>query len=461
MSRSAGVTAAAGRAPAPAAGGAVGQAVAAVLRRVRAAAWLPWLGALVAAGTVAVGLWLDARGTQLGVPHPPTLGGWAPRAHPLAWVAVPLVLLGMALVPWLARARLRPAAFALAILALTLVLRLALAAVRGGTGAWSVVFDLERSAEARNEYLAALGAFTYGPGFFLDRFAELVPALPVHVAGHPPGLVLTMHALGIDTAGELAALCIAAGALSAPLTYALGRTLLDERAARLAGLLVAVAPGALDFGATSADAVYLLLGLLAAWPLAARGLRARVAGAVLLAVGACFAWSLLAVGAWAVLLALLREGWRAALVLAALCAVAVLAGFGLLAALTGFDPIGTLAATEQVYRLGIASRRPYAFWLFGSPVAFLLVLGLPIAWLALRAAGEGHPVAVTILAVLLVAAVLGFTKAETERIWLFFAPFVCLAAAVVLARAPRALAPVAALLAVQAVVYELLFGTVW
>ena len=28
-----------------------------------------------------------------------------------------------------------------------------------------------------------------------------------------------------------------------------------------------------------------------------------------------------------------------------------------------------------------------------------------------------------------VAAIAGFTKAETERIWLFFAPFVCLAAA--------------------------------
>jgi hypothetical protein len=89
----------------------------------------------------------------------------------------------------------------------------------------------------------------------------------VHAAGHPPGLLLTMHALALDTPGRLAAFCIVAGALSAPLTYALGRRVLDERGARVAGGLMALAPGALLFGATSADALYLTLGLLAAIPL--------------------------------------------------------------------------------------------------------------------------------------------------------------------------------------------------
>ena len=78
----------------------------------------------------------------------------------------------------------------------TLVLRLALAAGRGGTGAWDRVFDEARSFEAANEYLPALPTVDLGPGFFLDRFAELVPSFPVHVAGHPPGLLLVMHALG-------------------------------------------------------------------------------------------------------------------------------------------------------------------------------------------------------------------------------------------------------------------------
>jgi hypothetical protein len=56
--------------------------------------------------------------------------------------------------------------------------------------------------------------------------------------------------------------------------------------------------------------------------------------------------------------------------------------------------------------------------------------------------------------------VLGFTKAETERIWLFLAPFVCLAAAATLEQRPR-LRPLLAALALQAVLYELLFDTVW
>ncbi len=58
---------------------------------------------------------------------------------------------------------------------------------------------------------------------------------------------------------------------------------------------------------------------------------------------------------------------------------------------------------------------------------------------------------------IVVAAVLGFTKAETERIWLFLVPFVILAAAP-LVRRPQL--PAGAL-AVEALAYELLFDTLW
>jgi hypothetical protein len=424
-----------------------------------APAWLPWLGALVAAATIAAGLWLDAHGTVLGVPHPPFVGGYRPMVDPLVAVALPVLALVVGVAPRLLSARVRPAAFALAVLALTLAARLALAAARGGTAEWTEVF--RGSFEAKNEYLPALAAFAYGPGFFLDRFAELVPALPVHAAGHPPGLLLVMHALAIDTPGRFAALCIGAGALSAPLTYALGRHVLDERGARMAALLMTLAPGALQFGVTSADAIFLTLGLLAAWPLTARGAPARAVGALLLAVGSLFAWSLLAVGAWAVLVAGLRDGARAAIRLALACGVALLAVQGALAAATGFDPVGAFRATEQVYRLGVASMRPYGYWLLGSPVAFLVVLGLPIAFFALRALGEGAPIALAIGAILGLSAVLGFTKAETERIWLFLAPYVCLAAAVPLARRPGVAAPLAVALVAQGVIWELLYDTVW
>ncbi len=199
------------------------------------------------------------------------------------------------------------------------------------------------------------------------------------------------------------------------------------------------------------------LGLLAAWPLAARGWPARAAGALALAVASFFAWSLLAVGAWAAIVAWRRDGLRTAVALSALCGAVLLAFYGLLFAASGFDPIGTIRATEEVYRAGIASLRPYWYWLLGSPTAFLLVLGLPLAYLALKALARLETLAYAIFAVIAIAAVLGLTKAETERIWLFLAPFVCLAAATQ-AKPTRWLFGA---LAAQALLYELLFDTVW
>jgi hypothetical protein len=223
------------------------------------------------------------------------------------------------------------------------------------------------------------------------------------------------------------------------------------------GGLMALAPGALLFGATSADAVYCTLGLVAAVPLLSPRRPVQVLGGLALAVVSLYAWSLLAIGAWAVLYVLLRHGLRAAVALALITGAALLVFHALFAEATGFDPLGTLHATARVYDLGIASRRPYAFWLFGSPTAFLLVLGLPIAWLAARAAAAGAPAAAAIVAIVAVSSVAGFTKAETERIWLFLAPFVCLAAAPLIRR-HRVFA---AALAVQALGYQLLFDTVW
>lgn len=407
-----------------------------------------WLGAAIAAGTLLAAHLLVHGGTDLGLRHPPFVGNYEPRATWWLLPAIACFAAAVALVPRALRAR--PAAFAAGLLVGTLVLRLVLAAARGGTEAWAHVFR-QTSFEGPNEYLPALKSFRYGSGFFVDRFAELVPSLPVHAAGHPPGLLLVMHALSLDSPARLAAFCIGVGSLSAPLTYALARTLLDDRDARVAGGLMALAPGALLLGATSADAVYCTLGLLAAIALAANR---PLLGGALLGVAMLFAWSLLAIVAWAAVLVLARDGLRRAIRLGLCAAAGLLAVQAAFALLTGFDPIATLHATSRVYALGIADRRPYAFWLFGSPVAFLLVLGAPIAWLALK---RSAPEAIAIGAVLALSALAGYTKAETERIWLFLAPMVCLAAAP-LVRRHRTLA---AALAVQALLYGALMDTVW
>jgi hypothetical protein len=415
-----------------------------------------------AAATVAAGLWIRASGGRLGTALPPFVMSWAPRAQGLAWVVSAAVLAaGVVAAPLLARRLRSPLAFAASLLVLALALGLAVNLARSGVRGWYAVFDTgpHGSFEAKWEYLPGLPALSYGPHFFLDHFAELIPALPVNVAGHPPGLLLTLHFLGIDGAAGMAALCIGMGALTAPLAYDLGRTLGGEERGRSAGLLTAFAPSLLLFGVTSADYLYATLGLAAACLLVRPGRLARGAGVLLVAVAALFSWLLLAMAAWAALVVLQREGPRRAALLAAACALAVLALNGVLAAWTGYDPIGALHSTEAVYRNSLARLRPYAFWVFGSPTAWLVMLGLPTAWLALRSLTRRDPAALALCAVILAAAVLGFTKAEVERIWLPFVPLACVAAAATID--VRRLRPLLCALAAQAFAIELLFRTIW
>ena len=412
---------------------------------------LPPLTLAFVAATFAVGLTLDARGTRLGTPLPPllfdvhaeALAGWA-------LLAAAVLAAGVLVAPRVQR--LAPPAFAGALLGLALAIRLAVGAARTGPGGWDAPFD--ESFEAKNEYLAALPALRHGAEWFLDRFAELVPSLSPHAAGHPPGLVLTLHWLGLDTPEAATALVVGVGVLAVPLTYVLARRLLDEDRARVAGLLAVFAPATTLYGVTSAYVAFAALGAATAVLLLAR----PVAGAAALAAASFFSYALLAIGAWAVLVRA-REQRRAAALLAAACAVALVVLYAGLYALTGFELPEVLRSTEEAYGHSLARERPYAFWVFGSPAAFLAFLGLPLTWYAARALGARHPAAVALAAVIVVSAVGGFTKAETERIWLMYVPLACVAAAAVLP--PRRLRLVLVLLALQTLAVELLFGTVW
>jgi hypothetical protein len=159
------------------------------------------------------------------------------------------------------------------------------------------------------------------------------------------------------------------------------------------------------------------------------------------------------VHAWA------RHERRRAAGIAASCAAALAAWHGLLAVAYGWDPLAALRATERLYRNSLASARPYRFWVLGSPVAWLVTVGLPIAAGVVVAAVRRRPVGLALVAVIAVAAACGFTKAETERIWLFLTPLAAVAAADVLP--PRRLRLALAALALQALGWQLLFNTVW
>lgn len=422
------------------------------------------LAGLAVLATIVTGTAIRQTIGGLGTATPPFVIVYEPEAT-LGWaLAALLVVVGAAYAASrLARAATIGATAWLGLTTLlTLTTGLALNAARHGTSGWSEIFVLGPggSFEAKNEYLPGLPALSYGQGFFLDRFAELVPSLPVNVAGHPPALMLLIDTLGLTTANRLAALCIAAAVLTPAVTYAVARALeLTEERARLAALLAALSPMLLLLGITSADAVFMIVGAITALLLANRRTGIRAVGCLALAVAAFFSWALLAIGAWAAIVALVREGWRTGLVLAAACGVSFLAFNAVLALAFGYDPIGTLRATEAYYRSSAASERPYKFWLFGSPTAFAALLGLPMAAGLLVAARRGLPAGLALGSVIAIASVAGFTKAETERIWLPFVPLACVAAAEVLR--PAQVRWIAPLLLTQALVVTVLFQTIW
>jgi hypothetical protein len=418
-------------------------------------------GFAVASLTVLVGQAIKATGGELGVFFPPFYVHWQPHIGSLAVVSVTVAGGAAALTPALIWRPRRPATVAAGLFGLALGLGVALNVARGGFHDLWAVFQTgpHGSLEASNEYLGGLSALHHGVAYYVRNFAALFPSLPQKVTGNPPGPLIAIHLLGIHTASGLATLSIGTGALTAPLAYDLGRTLGGEERGRVAGALTAFAPSLLLWGVTSVDYAFAALGLAAVCLMVRDGAAARVAGALLAAVGSFFSWLLLAIAAWAALVTFGRRGRRDALALAGMCALATLVFYGVLAVTLGYDPFAALEATDAAYRHGIAAIRPYAYWLFGSPVAWGIGLGVPIAWAALRALGRGDPAAVALAVVVVIGAVLGFTKAETERIWLPFVPLACVAAAGVL---PASRLRTALWLSIaQALAIELLCYTTW
>ena len=285
-----------------------------------------------------------------------------------------------------------------------------------------------------------------------------MPTLPAHAAGHPPGLLVLIDWLGITSPEALAALTIGAGELAGPLVYALGRSLFDETTARAAALLFVFVPTSLLYGATSADAMYATLALVAVFCLLSKRRAVVVAGAVALALASFFSYALLAAGGWAGLVRWRRDGFRPMVVTALTCAAALVLFYAALEIFTGFDVVAAIDATNLRYHDGIANVRPYAFWVFGSPAAFLLMLG-PVAWFAARSLASREITSVALTAIIVVTSLIGYTKAETERIWLFLVPLACIAASRALPE--RAFKPVLVAMTVQAFVIEILFATRW
>jgi hypothetical protein len=268
---------------------------------------------------------------------------------------------------------------------------------------------------------------------FVQTYVARLDSYPVHVEGHPPGLPLLYgiaDRLGLRGTGWAAAIVIVIGSSTVAAVAIAVRALAGEGAARTAVPFLVLAPFAL-FVATTGDAVFMALS---AWAiaLAARACtgtgttsdRSAAAAGVTAAFAAFFTYGVvpllaLAFGAVAVRTRRLRP-----MVIAGAGAASVTALWRLL----GFDWFDGFAAARHFYRLRAGDERPYLYFLVANLAVFAVMLG-PAVLAGLTVVRDRAVilfVAVGLAAVAL-ADLSGLSKAEVERIWLPFMPWITLA----------------------------------
>ena len=407
-------------------------------------------GLLVAAVVVALAMAVPAvTGVDVRAgTAPPLLGDWAWR---VGWSSV-LVVAIAAVTAWAGLPELLDRLSWRRLLALSwagsVLWMVALALVDGPQG-------LGRVLDHGTEYLESARQID-DVGAMLREYVARIPLdspgqWPVHLAGHPPGAVLMF--VGLDRVGlgswQAAGLVVVLVAATLPAAVALTLDRLGERSAARRVLPFLVVGPAAVLMAVSADAVFATTGAWAAAALAAAtaARRSTTRAAWALLAGLLFGWcvmesyGLLLLGAVAVAVLLAGAGSSRArgsvALISATGAVLVVAGFAAL----GFAWWEAYPVLRERYWDGISGQRPSWYWVVGNIAALILVAG-PMVPAALAAGlpqlrtlarwERPEPVAALVAAgvAMVVAADLSLmSKAEVERIWLPFLPWLVLSVA--------------------------------
>lgn len=366
------------------------------------------------------------------VPLPPWHGWWDPHIGP---GTVPAVLLAIAAVVWAA----------------TIARRtrwpLLLAAAYGASLAWLFSLalvdglgGLSRVLANPHEYLAtARQVHAIGP--LLSTYVDHIPRhsplhWPTHVAGHPPGMLLFFVGLvRLGLGGDLAAgvlVTFIAASIGPAVLVTLRRVAGDEIARRAAPFVV-FTPAAV-YLAVSADAVMAAVG---AWAMAllahAIATRGRISVVLGLGAGALFG-ALVLMSYGLVLFAFIALGLvvatRAYRVVIP-CGVAA-AAVMFLPAIAGFWWPEAFAVVRVRYWDGIASERPGLYWTWAN-LALLAATGGPAVAAGLARLRRLPPPMVGLVVGAALAVVVAdlsqMSRAEVERIWLPFVPWLTIALA--------------------------------
>ena len=291
---------------------------------------------------------------------------------------------------------------------------------------------------------------------------------PAHLAGHPPGaltffVVLVRLGLGSGLAAGLVVTLIAATTAVAVLVTV--RTLGAEQLARRAAPFLVLGPAAI-WQSVSADAVF---AAVAAWGLATLAIAATrtrtvtmlawsVLSGLLLGYTMMLSYGLPLLGLLALTVLYLAGSWRPLVPVAVAAAAVVLAYAGL-----GFAWWEGIHVLRGRYWDGVAHKRPGSYWTWANLAALLCSAGPLMAAGVAEAGGRltrgvrviAQPERVVVLLAVAAAAAVAaadlsqMSRAEVERIWLPFVPWLLLGCALLPKRWRRrglALQVVAALL---------------
>ena len=365
---------------------------------------------------------------------PPLFGNVDPHGNYSTAVAVAIGLLVIAIGPWTARTlRWGPLVLVTWIVAMAWTLSLAL--IDGWTRGISVQLDRP------DEYLpTARGVSDIGRMLqtFDSRILDFQPnSWPTHVSGHPAGALLSfvlLDRVGLGTGTRAGVFCIVVGTSAAMAILVAVARLAGQDTARRIAPFAAVTPAAVWIG-VSADGYF--MGVVA-WGIALLAISAttdasRVRAVAGVGAGALLAWGIFCnygltlMGVVAVATLVVARRWKP-LLWAIPAALVVVAAF----AAAGFWWLDGYHLVYERYYQGIASKRPYSYWVWANFAASMCAVG-PAAVVGLgrtlRLGAIRRREAVVILglagfAAMALADLSGLSKAETERIWLPFGAWI-------------------------------------
>ncbi len=389
-----------------------------------------------------VGADLNRRGVQMVLPLPPLLSTWFPHVGWGSPLAVLCVLVGLRLQQRAGGLRFRRLLLVGWLLNLAWMCSLTL--IDGLRAGWiNVLLD-------PNEYLSDLPRIT-DPFVFLRTFTDFIAFSPTvggdlvwttHVSAHPPLATLAFWALqrvGLSGGFWAGALCILASSLASVGLPVAVRELGAPAAARRLVPFAALFPGAV-WMAVSADGLFAgvaAAGLgLACLGAARRRPLVSLLGGLLLGTAVFLNYGLVLLGLVVLVAFVLTgrtAGWRAVLV----PWLAATAGFVVVVVVhlaLGFNWLTGLSELRVRYYQGIATQRPFSYFVYANLAAWLISSSPLLAVVTVRATavlvrGRRAPwsqdrvvawVSLGGVAAALVADLSAMSKAETERIWLAF-----------------------------------------